>query len=132
KGLNDHEIGPLITFALQQPCVRGITFQPIQSAGRLEHFNTETHRLPLTEVRSQILAQSNLFAPEDIIPVPCHPDCLAMAYALKLPAEDVAADVAAECNADSAHPNVIPLTRLIDPHLLLSGEGNTIIYEQNA
>ena len=36
KGLNDGEIGEIIEFALQQPCVRGITFQPIQSAGRLE------------------------------------------------------------------------------------------------
>ena len=36
KGLNDHEIGKIIDFALQQPCVRGVTFQPIQDAGRLE------------------------------------------------------------------------------------------------
>ncbi len=37
KGLNDHEIGKIIDFALQQPCVRGVTFQPIQDAGRLEN-----------------------------------------------------------------------------------------------
>ena len=36
KGLNDDEIGRIIDFALQQPCVRGVTFQPIQAAGRLE------------------------------------------------------------------------------------------------
>src|SRR5260370_20461445 len=36
KGLNDHEIGKTIDFALDQPCVRGVTFQPIQDAGRLE------------------------------------------------------------------------------------------------
>src|SRR5581483_6640402 len=36
KGLNDHEIGKTIDYALQQPCVRGVTFQPIQDAGRLE------------------------------------------------------------------------------------------------
>ena len=36
KGLNDHEIGKTIDFALQQPCIRGVTFQPIQDAGRLE------------------------------------------------------------------------------------------------
>src|SRR5580700_2795114 len=36
KGLNDHEIGKIIDYALRQPCVRGVTFQPIQDAGRLE------------------------------------------------------------------------------------------------
>src|SRR5208283_732700 len=36
KGLNDHEIGKTIDYALQQPCIRGVTFQPIQDAGRLE------------------------------------------------------------------------------------------------
>jgi len=114
KGLNDGEIGALIDFALQQPCVRGITFQPIQSAGRLEHFDPSRDRLTLSEVRQQILRQHPLFKPTDIIPVPCHPDCLAMAYALKIDGE------------------AIPLTGMIDPQLLLHGQGNTIIYEQNA
>lgn len=35
KGLNDCEIGKIIESALQQKCVRGVTFQPIQAAGRL-------------------------------------------------------------------------------------------------
>jgi len=114
KGLNDGEIGRLIDFALKQPCVRGITFQPIQSAGRLEDFDPSRDRLTLGEVRQQILRQHPLFKPSDIIPVPCHPDCLAMAYALKIDGQ------------------VIPLTGMIDPQLLLHGQGNTIIYEQNA
>ena len=44
KGLNDHEIGKTIDYALKQPCVRGVTFQPIQDAGRLENFNPATDR----------------------------------------------------------------------------------------
>src|SRR5947209_11569436 len=114
KGLNDNEIGQIIDFALKQRCVRGVTFQPIQSAGRLEAFNPATDRLTLGEVRQQILAQSPVFKPSDVIPVPCHPDCLAMAYALKL------------------DDQVIPLTGMIDPKVLLHGEGNTIMYEQNS
>src|SRR5258708_12390024 len=55
KGLNDGEIGKIIDYALQQPCVRGVTFQPIQAAGPLEHFNPATDRLTLTEVRRRIL-----------------------------------------------------------------------------
>ncbi|MGA3067883.1 MAG: radical SAM protein [Tepidisphaeraceae bacterium] len=113
KGLNDDEIGPIIDFALRQRCVRGVTFQPIQAAGRLENFDPERDRLTLGEVRQQILAQSTVFKPSDVIPVPCHPDCLAMAYALKLGGK------------------VIPLTSLIDPKLLLHGEGNTIVYEHD-
>jgi hypothetical protein len=113
KGLNDDEIGDILHFALKQRCVRGVTFQPIQSAGRLENFDPARDRLTLGEIRQQILRQFPLFKPEDVIPVPCHPDCLAMAYALKLDGQ------------------VIPLTGMFDPKLLLHGPGNTIMYEQN-
>jgi len=170
KGLNDHEIGKIIDYALQQPCVRGVTFQPIQDAGRLEkwvpndhedgstttggapllagfarsgitteeggetesfpptnhpnssaardgtyvrNFNPTTDRLTLTEVRRKILEQTKVFRPEDVIPVPCHPDSLAMAYALKL------------------NGKVIPLTSMIPPEVLINGAANTILYEQD-
>jgi uncharacterized radical SAM superfamily Fe-S cluster-containing enzyme len=112
KGLNDHEIGKIIDFALTQPCVRGVTLQPIQDAGRLENFDPATDRLTLTEVRRKILEQSQVFRPEDVIPVPCHPDALAMAYALKLDSK------------------VVPLTGLIDPQVLINGARNTIVYEE--
>ena len=113
KGSNDGELGRIIDFALQQPCVRGVTFQPIQAAGRLDNFDAARDRLTLSEVRQNILAQSDLFKPEDIIPVPCHPDALAMGYALKLGAK------------------AVPLTSMIDPKVLLQGEGNTIVYERD-
>jgi hypothetical protein len=113
KGLNDGEIGKIIDYALQQPCVRGVTFQPIQAAGRLENFNPATDRLTLTEVRRKILEQSSVFKPEDIIPVPCHPDSLGMAYALKIEGK------------------VVPLTGMIDPKVLIEGGRNTIVYEQD-
>jgi len=112
KGLNDREIGKIIDYALEQPCVRGVTLQPIQDAGRLENFNPATDRLTLTEVRRGILEQTNVFRAEDVIPVPCHPDSLAMAYALKLDGK------------------VAPLTSLIDPDVLLNGARNTIVYEE--
>lgn len=111
KGLNDSEIGKIVDFALKQPCVRGVTFQPIQAAGRLEHYDPATDRLTLTEVRRRILEQCSVFKAEDIIPVPCHPDSLAMAYALKL------------------GDQVVPLTSLIDPQVLIGGRRNTIVYE---
>ena len=113
KGSNDGELGRIIDFALKQPCVRGVTFQPIQAAGRLENFDAARDRLTLAEVRQNILYQSDLFEPEDIISVPCHPDALAMGYAVKVGAK------------------VVPLTSMIDPKVLLQGEGNTIVYERD-
>src|SRR5260370_8729473 len=89
KGLNDHEIGKIIDFALTQPCVRGVTLQPIQDAGRLENFDPATDRLTLTEVRRKILEQSQAFRPEDFIPVPSHPAALPMASPLNLDAQPV-------------------------------------------
>jgi uncharacterized radical SAM superfamily Fe-S cluster-containing enzyme len=113
KGLNDDELGSIIEFALTQPCVRGVTFQPIQAAGRLEGYDAERDRLTLSEVRRSILEQSAIFRPDDLIPVPCNPDCLAMAYALKL--ED----------------KVLPLTRFVSPETLVSKGRNTIVVERD-
>lgn len=113
KGLNDGELGEIIDFALKQPCVRGVTFQPIQNAGRAENYDPARDRLTLTEVRRRILEQSGLFRPEDLIPVPCHPDSLAMAYALKL------------------DDRLLPLTGLVPPEVLIEGGRNSIVLEKD-
>lgn len=115
RGLNDDEMGEIIDYGTQQPCVRGVTFQPVQAAGRLEGYglgyDTERDRLTLTEIRRKILEQFPAFAPEDLIPVPCHPDHLAMAYALKL------------------ENGLVPLTGLVDPEFLIEAGRATITYE---
>jgi hypothetical protein len=113
RGVNDDELGEIIDYALRQPCVRGVTFQPVQQAGRLSNYESAAHRLTLTEVRRRILAQNSIFQPEDLIPVPCHPDSLAMGYAMKLAGK------------------VVPLTSFVSPDVLINGGGNTIIYEQD-
>ncbi len=113
KGLNDDEVGEILDFALKQKCVRGVTFQPTSVSGRLENFNPETDRMTNTEVRQLILEQSPIWQSNDLIPVPCNPDALVMAYALK--------------TEDEVHP----LTRFIDPEFLLNSGKNTIVYEQD-
>lgn len=113
KGVNDDEIGKIIEFGLQQRCVRGVTFQPTQIAGRVENFDPATDRITMTDVRRSILAQTNIFQPNDLIPVPCNPDALVMGYALKLGGQ------------------VFPMTRHIDPAQLLNNSRNTIVYEQD-
>jgi 7,8-dihydro-6-hydroxymethylpterin dimethyltransferase len=113
KGLNDDEIGKIIEYALRQPCVRGVTFQPTQIAGRLDNFNSQTDRMTITEVRRKIIEQTTIFNSDDLIPVPCNPDALVMGYALKLGNQ------------------VFPLTRYVNPADLLDNSKNTIVYEQD-
>jgi len=114
RGVNDGELGAIVDFALKQPAVRGVTIQPVQQAGRMQGFDSAEHRLTLTEVRRRILEQTSVFRPEDLIPVPCHPDALAMAYALKLDSK------------------VVPLTGMVAPEVLIEGARNTIVYEKEA
>ena len=113
RGQNNDEIGEIIDFAIQQRSVRGVTFQPTQFAGRVENFDPHTDKYTLTEVRQDILDQTSLFQKNDIIPVPCNPDALAMGYALKL------------------DEKVIPLTSMIDPDVFLNDTRNTILLEQD-
>lgn len=113
RGLNDDEIGDVIQHALKWRCVRGVNIQPIQEAGRVEDF-TKANRLTVSEVRRKIAQQSNLFSLDDVMPVPCNPDTLAMAYALK------------------QGEKTFPLTRWLKPADLLAGSKNTIIFERDA
>lgn len=113
KDLNDGEIGKLIDYGLSQPCVRGVTLQPIQDAGRVEAYDAKVNRLTVSEIRRRIAEQTQAFTLSDIIPVPCNPDTLAMGYALKLGG------------------STLPLTRLVDPQILLKGESNTITFEHD-
>ncbi len=112
RGVNDHEIGKTLEYAVQQKAVRGVVFQPVQAAGRNEGFDPAKHRYTLTDVRSAILQQTRLFQVNDLIPVPCNPDALAMAYAFK------------------AGNEIYPLTRHVDPNALLDGSKNTFLFEQ--
>ena len=114
KGVNDDEIGQIIDYGLKQPCVRGVTLQPIQDAGRVQDYDPRLNRLTVSEIRRRIAEQSSAFTLADIIPVPCNPDTLAMGYALKLP-----------------EGGALPLTRFVDPQILLKGESNTITFEHD-
>lgn len=113
RGVNDQELGKIIEYAASQPCIRGVTLQPIQFAGRVEDIDHKKQRLTQTEVRQLILDQTDMFTPEDIIPVPCNPDALSMGYALK------------------TEEGIMPLTRYVEPEILLQGTRNTIVFEND-
>ncbi|MFW2178432.1 MULTISPECIES: radical SAM protein [unclassified Moraxella] len=116
KGLNDDEFGDLIEFASGYNCVRGISFQPLSEAGRVadESLLTDSKkRLTISEIRRKIAEQSDIFTLDDIVPVPCNPDTLAMGYGLKV------------------EGNITPLTRYVTPDVIMQGGENTILFEQN-
>ena len=74
RGLNDDEAGEIIEHALQWNCVRGVTFQPIQDAGRNDDFDAKRDRVLLSEIRRTIVDGDGPFQSGDIIPLPCNPD----------------------------------------------------------
>ncbi|MGH9069628.1 MAG: radical SAM protein [Acidimicrobiales bacterium] len=82
RGVNDHEVGEIIKFALKHPAVRGINFQPAFHAGRHgEHDPME--RMTIPDVLRGVEAQTDgLFKASDFVPVPCcFPTCNSVTYA---------------------------------------------------
>jgi uncharacterized radical SAM superfamily Fe-S cluster-containing enzyme len=113
KGVNDCEIGDIVRHALSYKCVRGITFQPVQDAGRNVGFDKNRDRMLLTDIRREVYMQAGeVFGPEDIIPLPCNPDAIAIAYGMR----------------DGA--KVTPITQLIPKAELLAIAPNTISFEK--
>ena len=110
KGVNDAEIADIVRHALQWRCVRGVTFQPIQDAGRNDGFEPKAHRMVLTEVRRAI-AQAGVFALEDLIPLPCNPDQICIGYGLRSGAQ------------------VTPITSLLPRELFVAAAPNTVTFE---
>lgn len=110
KGVNDDEIADIVKFALNWRCVRGVTFQPIQDAGRNDGFDPKRHRIVLTEVRRRI-AEAGVFALEDLIPLPCNPDQICIGYGLRNGRE------------------VRPVTAMLPRELFVAAVPNTVTFE---
>ncbi|MCK5812653.1 MAG: radical SAM protein, partial [Cocleimonas sp.] len=112
KGINDDEIGDIIEYAQQWSCVRGITFQPVQDAGRNDG-NKNDYRITLSEIRQKIIDADNPFNDADMIPLPCHPENISIGYGIKI------AGV------------IQPITGLLPKDELLKGAENTITFERS-
>lgn len=109
RGVNDEQIAPIIQHALTWRCVRGVTFQPVQDAGRNEGFDPAENRVLLTQIRREV-GKSGVFDSEDMIPLPCNPDQISIGYGLR------------------QGEAVTPITRLMPREVILAGP-NTISYE---
>src|SRR5262249_15817503 len=114
KGVNDQEAGDIVRYALDFRCVRGVTFQPVQDAGRNLGFDKNRDGRMLSDIRRAIAERSGIFAAEDLLPLPCNPEAIAIGYGLR----------------DGR--NVIPITRIIPEAELIANAGNTISFEKDA
>lgn len=110
KGVNDGEIANVIRHALEWKCVRGVTIQPVQDAGRNEDFDSKRNRIVLSEVRKRA-AEAGVFSLDDLIPLPCNPEQISIAYGLR------------------NGRKVMPLTALIPRELLVAEAPNTVAFE---
>jgi uncharacterized radical SAM superfamily Fe-S cluster-containing enzyme len=110
KGVNDDDIPGIVRFALTWRCVRGVTFQPVQDAGRNEGFDAKANRIVLTEIRRRV-AEAGVFQLADMIPLPCNPDQICIGYGLRNRAE------------------VTPVTSLLPREILVSAAPNTVAFE---
>ena len=89
RGLNEHEIGPIIRFGLGHPAVRSIAFQPVTHSGRHVEFDPMT-RLTNPDVLHLIADQlPQWLRVDDFFPVPCcFPTCRSITYLLTNGAPD--------------------------------------------
>jgi 7,8-dihydro-6-hydroxymethylpterin dimethyltransferase len=112
RGVNDDEIGAIVRHALEWRCVRGVTFQPVQDAGRNESFDKERHRIVLSEIRERVIKESGVFDGNDMIPLPCNPETISIAYGLR--------------NGRT----VIPVMSLLPREELIASLPNTVTFEK--
>jgi tetraether lipid synthase len=112
RGVNDHEIGAIIRHALTWTCVRGVTLQPVQDAGRNENFNKDTDRIMLSEIRRRVV-ETGVFGDADMIPLPCNPESISIGYGLR--------------NGET----VLPVTSMVPREQLVAIMPNTINVEKH-
>ena len=82
RGVNEHEVGRIVQFALDHPATFGVNFQPAFHAGRfMEH--DPLQRLTNPDLIRLVQEQTGgLFRSDDFIPVPCcFPTCNSVTYA---------------------------------------------------
>ncbi|HEX8168191.1 MAG TPA: radical SAM protein [Beijerinckiaceae bacterium] len=111
RGVNDREVAAIIDHALGWSCVRGVTFQPVQDAGRNLGFDARRDRIVLSEIRRRIV-EHGLFGEADMIPLPCNPDAITIGYGLRNGRQ------------------VAPVTSMIPHDVLLEAVPNAITFEK--
>ena len=119
KGVNEDEIGEIIDFARGYRCVRGVVFQPVQEAGRVEAEGA--FRITLSEIRKRIIDDStNPFEDADMIPLPCDPHKICVGYAAKK----------MTTKENKPYADLVPVTGKI-PKEAITEQRGTVAFEQD-
>ncbi len=99
KGLNDDQLGEIIHFAMREPVVKGVNFQPATFLGRFpSDLRNTTERMTIPDVIKAIEAQTGgEIQSSDFFPIPSlHSSCSAVTLAL------------------AGEEGLVPLPRLVD------------------
>jgi hypothetical protein len=85
NGINDHEIGPIIDFALKDNNIKMVNFQPGTLVGRYNLEDRTNKRMTIPDVLNAIEVQTGgLLKKESFINVPCpYPTCSVSSYIYK-------------------------------------------------
>jgi uncharacterized radical SAM superfamily Fe-S cluster-containing enzyme len=80
-GVNDHEIGAVVQYAIETDYIGGVSFQPIFGSGRAQAIDP-MQRVTTTGVLQRLGQQTGgLVSAQDFIALPCsHPDCCSISY----------------------------------------------------
>lgn len=80
-GVNDAMLGELIVFGMNEPCVRGVNFQPISFYGSIA---PNLSRMTLSGILNRIEKQTGqMIRASDFLPLPCNVERVAITYLLR-------------------------------------------------
>lgn len=107
RGINDDEIGAIVSYGMETSGVRGVNFQPLAFFGRRRE-GSQADRITMTGVIKGIDSQmAGIVRREDFIPLPCNVDRVSFTYFYR------------------RGKDLIPLTREIDVRECLPAIRNT-------
>lgn len=83
RDVNDDQIGDIIRFGMETDFIRGVNFQPVAFFGRGRRREV-ANRVTLSGIRREIERQTDgLITKDDVVPLPCDVDRVAVTYAVK-------------------------------------------------
>jgi uncharacterized radical SAM superfamily Fe-S cluster-containing enzyme len=84
RGVNDHEVGEILAFAMNRPSVRHVEVHTMTFTGQSGTTFDRAGRISMYEVLQEIETHTDgLLRPDDFVPSPCaHPLCYQIAYLL--------------------------------------------------
>ena len=83
RGVNEHEVGPIVRFGVGHPAVTGVFFQPVTHSGRHIPFDPRERLTNVEVIRAVAEQLPDWFREDDFIPVPCcSPTCRSATFAL--------------------------------------------------